>query len=72
MNPRLEKFIESLVVCLSVNKNDNSNEWNPAYFFIGYEKYNYSEFNTNDNIKISDLTSIENNIYSKILYLLII
>lgn len=66
MNPRLEKFIESLVVCLSVNKNDNSNEWNPAYFFIGYEKYNYSEFNTNDNIKISDLTSIENNIYSRI------
>ena len=69
-NPRLEIFYYSLVVCLLVNKNEDNPNWNPAFFFIGFENYNLEfnnlEINSNKNIKISNVISIENNIYSRL------
>jgi len=63
-NVRLGLFRNALVVSFLVSKNNNS-YWFPSFFFIGNEKYNYTEINNNNNIKISKLISIENNIYSR-------
>lgn len=69
MNPRLEEFNGALVVGLLVNKNAATSYWNPAIFFIGYEKkHKELVFNNNNNIKISDLISVENNIYPRLFF----
>ena len=62
LNPRLTMFRESMVVCLSVYYN---NDHRAGYFFINYP--NSTDINlTSDNkiIKIKDLISIENNLFS--------
>jgi hypothetical protein len=53
-----------LIVTFLANKNNNGN-WFPSFFYIGYEKYNDSEINNNNNIKINKLISIQNNLYSR-------
>ena len=63
-NVRLGLFHDSLIVSFLVSRINNS-YWYSSFFFIGNEKYNYSEINNNNNIKINKLISIENNIYSR-------
>ena len=63
-NVRLSSFRNSLIVSFLVDKNHNG-YWYAAFFYIGYEKSNYSEFNNNNNIKVNNLITIENNIYSR-------
>lgn len=61
-NPRLSMFRNSMIVCLSAYYN---NEHRGGYFFINYP--NSIDINlTSDNkiIKIKDLISIENNLFS--------
>ena len=62
LNPRISMFRESMVVCLSTYYNSDQRA---GYFFINYP--NSIDFNLTSNntiIKIKDLISIENNLFS--------
>ena len=62
LNPRLSTFRESMVICLSTFYNNN---YRAGYFFINYPNsisINLTSYNTI--IKIKDLISIENNLFS--------
>ena len=62
LNPRISMFRESFVICLSTYYNNGQRA---GYFFINYP--NSNDFNLSSNnaiIKIKDLVSIENNLFS--------
>ena len=62
LNPRLSKFRESMVVCLSTYYN---NAHRAGYFFINYpNSININLASHNTIIKIKDLISLENNLFS--------
>ena len=62
LNPRLSKFRESMVVCLSTYYNDAHRA---GYFFINYpNSININLTSHNTIIKIKDLISLENNLFS--------
>lgn len=60
-NPRLAIFKNSIVVCLSDSYPNNGEV---GFFFIGYPESNDIFITKNDNIKINDIISIRNNIFS--------
>ena len=61
LNPRLAIFRNSIVVCLSASI---LNEDKVGFFFIGYPESNDIFITKNENIKINDIISIRNNIFS--------
>ena len=60
-HPRLAMFRDSILVCLSTSYN---NKQTTGFFFIGYPNSKYITLTNNNIIKINDLISIENNIFS--------
>lgn len=61
-HPRLAMFKDSILVCLSIRyKNNNQNT---GFFFIGYPNSIDTTLTNSNTIKIKDLISIENNIFS--------
>ena len=67
--PRLAVFKDTLVVCISTNYN-NQPKQSTGYFFLNYPNSKDINISGNTNkIKIKDLISIENNLFSLILKL---